>query len=129
MTTVYPRRQIYMVRPQEVMLMRQSWFGISSCLAFLIALALAFIAWFIIDTMKPTRRGHMDMSGVAIQAVAVITAALIALVQLFGIVLGIVGLRQNTRARSAAKVGLVLNGAGVLCTIITALVKYFGFGH
>lgn len=109
--------------------MRQSWFGISSCLAFLSALALAFIGWLIIDGMMSARPSHMDMSGVAILFIAVVFAALITLVQLVGMVLGIVGLRQNTRARSAAQVGAILNGVGVLCTIITALVLYSGFGR
>jgi hypothetical protein len=109
--------------------MRQSWFGIGSCLSFLSALVLTFIAWLISDAMKPSRPSHMDMSGVAILFVGVISAVLIGLTQLIGVVLGIIGLRQTVTARSAAQVGTVVNGVGLLCTIVVALVLLLRFSH
>ena len=109
--------------------MRQSWYGIGSCLAFVIAATLAIIARLAIIAMKPVKPNHMDMSGVAILFIAVIAIVVIAIVQCVGVVIGIVGLRQVTKARSAAHVGAMLNGVGLLCTIIAGLVLYLRFGH
>ncbi len=47
-------------------LMKQSWFGIGSCLAFVSAVTLAVIAWLAVIALKLAQPSHMDMSGVAI---------------------------------------------------------------
>jgi hypothetical protein len=110
-------------------LMKQSWFGIGSCLAFVSAVTLAVIAWLAVIALKPAQPSHMDMSGVAILFVVAIAGVVITIVQLVGVVLGIVGLRQAAIARSAAHVGTVLNGVGLLCSIIATLVLCYRFTH
>jgi hypothetical protein len=108
--------------------MKQSWFGIGSLLALVSAVTLTVIAWLAVIALKPAQPSHMDMSGVAILFVVAIAGVVITIVQLVGVVLGIVGLRQATMARSAAHVGTVLNGVGLLCSIIATLVLCSRFG-
>ena len=100
--------------------MRQSGFGIGSCLTFTGALGLACAAWFIIESLKPTRPiNHMDMgAGVTALLVAGGFGVLITLIQIVGLTLGIVRLRQVSRPRWAAQLGTVLNGGGLLCLVI-----------
>ena len=100
--------------------MRDSGFGIGSCLTFSGALVLACAAWFIVESSKPTRPiNHMDFAAALIPLMTAIGfAVLIAIMQIVGVALGIVGLRQPSRPKWAAQLGTVLNGGGLLCTVI-----------
>jgi len=100
--------------------MRQSRFGIGSCLTFAGALGLGCVALFIVESLKPTRPiNHMDIGAAIIPLITAIGfAVLMAAMQMVGIALGIVGLRQVSRPRWPAQLGTVLNGAGLLCMVI-----------
>ena len=106
--------------------MKQSGFGISSCLTFAAALALGCTAWFIISGMRPTRPiNHMDMgAGVTALLVAGGFGALILIIAIVGLALGIVGLRQTTRGRLAAKIGTAFNGLGLLGIVALAVRQF-----
>ena len=96
--------------------MKQSWFGISSCLAFLSQPALVLIAWLTVNALRPSKPSHMDMSGVAVLFAMIGFTLLIAITQIIGLAIGIVEFRT-----SAARIGMVLNGSGLLCTVVATI--------
>lgn len=100
--------------------MRDSYFGIGSCLTFSGALVLACAAWLIVESLKPTRPiNHMDLAAALIPLMTAIGfSVLIAIMQIVGLALGIVGLRKPSRPKWAAQLGTLLNGGGLLCTVI-----------
>lgn len=106
--------------------MKQSGYGIGSCLTFAGALALGCTGWFILAGLRPARPvNHMDVgAGLTALLVAGGFAIVMAIVQIVGLALGIVGLRQAARSRLAAQVGTAFNGLGLLC-IVTAVILVF----
>ncbi len=100
--------------------MRRSKFGIASCSTFAGALVLGCIALLLVESLKPTRPiNHMDFASALIPLMtATGFAVLIAIIQIVGVALGIVGLRQPSQPKRAAQLGTVLNGGGLLCTVI-----------
>jgi hypothetical protein len=100
--------------------MRQSGFGIGSCLTFSGALGVGCAALFIVESLKPTQPiNHMDFGAALIPLMTAIGfAVLIAIMQIVGLALGIVGLCRVSPLRWPAQLGTVLNGGGLLCMVI-----------
>jgi hypothetical protein len=108
------------VRPEVVLIVRQSGFGIGSCLTFAGALGLGCAALVIVEYLKPTRPiNHMDFSAALIPLMTAIGfAVLISILHIVGLALGIIGLRHVSPVRWPAQLGTVLNGGGLVCMVI-----------
>ena len=106
--------------------MKQSGFGIASCLTFAGGLVLAIGGWVIINGLGRPPRNHMDF-GTAYQNLFIAGGLmlLIAIVEVVGLILGIIGLCQAARSKLAAKIGTVFNSLGLLISVALVVLLVF----
>lgn len=84
------------------------------------SLVLGCIALFVVHALKPKQPiNHMNLGAVLIPwMTSVAFAVVIALMQLVGMVLGIVGLRRVSQPTGAAQLGTVSNGIGLVFMVL-----------